>query len=71
MYRKMKDNSAKFVKHYKNMMCHSFNPLQPAAAFLYPWKNKKTFMSLMFSGGTEKQHQAVMGQNQLYYRYIL
>ena len=21
---KMKDNSAKFVKHYKNMMCHSF-----------------------------------------------
>ena len=44
MYRKMKDNSAKFVKYYENMMCHSFNPLQVAAAFLYPRKNQKTFM---------------------------
>ena len=30
MYRKMKDNSAKFVKH-ENMMSHSFKPLQLAA----------------------------------------
>ena len=34
------------------------NPLQPGVAFLYP---QKTSENLMFSGGMEKQHWAIMG----------
>ena len=45
-----------------------YNPL---LLFYTPEKIRKPLCLLMFSGGTEKQHQAVMGQNQLYYRYIL
>ena len=45
-----------------------YNPL---LLFYTPEKIRKPLCLLMFSGGTEKQHQAVMGQNQLYYRYML
>ena len=39
-----------------------FNPLQPGVAFLYPLKtSRKPIDFLMFSGGKEKQHRAVMG----------
>ena len=39
-----------------------FNPLQPGVAFLYPPENiRKPKGFLMFSGGIEKQHRAVMG----------
>ena len=39
----------------------SFNPLQPSVAFLYPLKtSEKPLDFLMFSGGIEKQHRAVM-----------
>ena len=39
-----------------------FNSLQPRVAFLYPPENiRKPKGFLTFSGGIEKQHQAVMG----------
>ena len=40
----------------------SFNPLQPGVAFLYPPENiRKPKGFLIFSGGIEKQHGALMG----------
>ena len=33
----------------------------PMLPLYTPWKHQKTFRFLMFSGGIEKQHQAVMG----------
>ena len=40
----------------------AFNPLQLGIAFLYSFENiRKPLSSLMFSGGIEKQHRAVMG----------
>ena len=39
-----------------------FNPLQPGVVCLYRPENiRKPLGFLMFSGGVEKQHQAVMG----------
>ena len=41
---------------------NSLNSLQPGVAFLYPPKNtRKPKGFLIFSGGIEKQHGAVMG----------
>ena len=37
---------------------YSINPLQPSFPFLYPLKTSE---NLMFSGGIEKQHRAVIG----------
>ena len=38
------------------------NPLQPGAVYLYPLKTSENLKGfLMFSGGIDKQHQAVMG----------
>ena len=43
-------------------ICHSFNPLQPAVGFLYPWKNQKTFM---FSDVFMGYRKATAGYNEL------
>ena len=42
-----------------NDMQALFNPIQPGVSFLYP--PSKTSGFLMFSGGIEKQHRAVLG----------
>ena len=40
----------------------NINPLQPGVAFLYPLKTSENLKGfLMFSGGIEKQHRAVIG----------
>ena len=45
------------VSHLLNV-----NPLQPGAVYLYPLKTSENLKGfLMFSGGIDKQHQAVMG----------
>ena len=44
----------------KSQRLSAINPLQPGFAFLYPWKTKPLGF-LVFSGGIEKQHWAVMG----------
>ena len=36
--------------------------LQPGAAYLYPLKTSENLGFLMFSGGIDKQHRAVMSQ---------
>ena len=44
--------------HKVHQLSLSINPLQPGVAYLYP---PKTSENLMFSGGIDNQHQAVMG----------
>ena len=39
----------------------AINPLQPSVASLYPLKTSENLGFLMFSGGIDKQHWAVMG----------
>ena len=39
----------------------SFNPLEPGDAYLYPLKTSENLQVFCFQGGTDKQHQAVMG----------
>ena len=43
----------------KEDMSWLFNLLQSSVAYLYPLKTSE---NLMFSGGIDKQHKAVMGQ---------
>ena len=47
-----------FIYEILNGLISNINPLQPGVASLYPLK---TSGFLMFSGGREKQHRAVMG----------
>ena len=39
----------------------NLDPLQPGFAYLYPMETSENLKVLMFSGGINKQHRAVMG----------
>ena len=49
-------------EYFKFSFCVSLTHYSPVLVFYTPWKHQKNLkVSLMFSGGIEKQHRAVMG----------
>ena len=46
-------------KNTSSVCC--FNPLMSSVTFLYPWKQLKTYVFLMFSGGIKMWHWTLMG----------